>query len=62
MLIVGEKIIQESQIKSNLYGYICCSSALLNVWSLRQYQVLVGVTVYLAPYPPIRAACPPGAR
>ena len=37
-------------IPSNLW-YICCGSALLNGLSLRQYQVLAGVAVYLVPPP-----------
>ena len=53
MLIVGEKIIQ---------GYICCSSALLNGLSLRQYQVLAGVTVYLAQHPHHPSSLSPGDK
>ena len=40
-------------------GYIYCSSALLNRLSLRQYQVLAGVTVYLAPPHPTLGSSPP---
>ena len=61
MLIVGEKIVQLSvpNTRSNLSGYICFSSALLNRLSLCQYQVLAGVTVYLAPPPPHPGSLPP---
>ena len=47
---------------SNLSGYICCSSALLNRLSLRQYQVLAGVTVYPAPPSPHPGSLSPGGK
>ena len=42
--------------------YICCGSALLNCLSLRQYQVLTGVTVYLAPPPHHPGSLSPGGK
>ena len=71
MLSVGKKFLQVSQYpkkfkRSHLLRYICCGSALLNGLSLCQYQVLAGVTVYLAPPPhhpgslsPTRGSLPP---
>ena len=49
-LVSARKSCKCPNTPSNLW-YICCGSALLKCLSLRQYQVLAGVTVYLVPPP-----------
>ena len=51
-----------SNLSGHLLRYSCCGSALLNGLSLRQYQVLAGVTLYLAPPPPHPGSLFPGGK